>query len=56
MLLVAFLPPCSRLHLYALLNDASGAPAGSLGEALSSHDITAVPSSKRESVREELAA
>ena len=41
---------------YALLNDASGAPASSLGEALASYDIAAVPWSKRESVREDLAA
>ena len=41
---------------YAVLNDAAGAPAGSLREALTSYDIAAVPWSARESVREELAA
>jgi len=56
MLVVAFLPPCPRLPLYAMLNDASGAPAGSLSEALARYHIAAVPWSKRESVREELAA
>lgn len=45
-----------RSQAYALLNDASGTPAGSLSEALASYDIAAVPWSKRESVREELAA
>ncbi len=45
-----------RSQAYALLNDASGAPAGSLSEALASYDIAAVPWGKRESVREELAA
>jgi len=44
-----------RSQAYALLNDASGAPAGSVREALSSYDIAAVPWSDRESVREELA-